>query len=362
MNARILLLALAVPVATAQEAVGEFGADRQPMPAEMAPRAPYELLLDVENTGNGLVAVGTRGHALHSRDGLTWEQARVPVRATLTAVDFVDGEYGWAVGHAATIIATEDGGGTWRLQYYRPELRQAFLDVMFFDRRRGLAIGAYDMFYKTEDGGETWTEYEPPLSLGEWHLNGIVRLGDGTLVIAGETGLLSKSTDGGETWQLIEGPYAGTYFGIERLGARGVLLYGLRGHAFVIDDIAKAPELPPDTELGYEFNLPPGMRGGDEETPGAGEEDTGEESAWRRVENAPSVLSLFGATATASGGYILTGVNGVIWESRDRGAGVKPLANTRDGSLADVVETDDGNLVFVGDNGAFLYRRAETSR
>lgn len=355
------LLVLAVSATPAQDRVDGNSADANPMPAEMTPRAPYELLLDVENTGDGLVAVGARGHALYSGDGLTWKQGEVPVRETLTAVDFVDGKHGWAVGHVATIIATDDGGRTWRLQHYEPDLEQPFLDVMFFDRDRGFAIGAYDMFYKTDDGGETWTEYQPTLSLGEWHLNDIVRLEDGTLVIAGETGLLSKSRDGGETWQLVEGPYSGTYFGIERLGDRGVLVYGLRGNAFVIDDIAKAPELPPDTELGYRFDLPPSMRGGDEETADrpAEAEPPAEGAGWRKVGNAGSVLSLFGGTTTAAGGYILAGVNGVIWESRDRGPGVEPLANTREGSLSGVAEMDNGDLVFVGDDGAFLYRRAE---
>ncbi|WP_353251947.1 YCF48-related protein [Salinisphaera sp. PC39] len=369
-----LMLALAggsLPVAAQEN--GEYGADADnPMPAEMMPRAPYELLLDVENTGDGVVAVGARGHALHSDDGLTWEQGKVPVRATLTAVDFVDGKHGWAVGHAATIIATEDGGKTWELQNYEPELEQPFLDVLFFDRERGLAIGAYDMFYKTEDGGETWTEYEPTLSMGEWHLNAITRLDDGTLVIAGETGLLSKSTDGGETWQLIEGPYSGTYFGVEQLGPRGLLLYGLRGHAFVIDDIAKAAELPADTDLGYKFKTPPTMSSGGGETSTAEDKEAAkaeaerqqaearaQESAWQVVDNAPSVLSLFGGTTLAGGGYVLVGVNGVIWESRDRGPDVEPLANTREGSLSDVTELDNGDLVFVGDNGAFLYRRAD---
>ncbi len=365
----LLLVATGGPVALAQE---EAAAEApQPKPAEMAPRAPFELLLDVEPRGNGFVAVGVRGHALTSEDGLTWTQAPVPVRATLTAVDFVDDKRGWAVGHAATILATTDGGKSWTLQNFEPSLETPFLDVVFTDANTGFAIGAYDLFYKTTDGGETWTEYEPQLSMGGWHLNSMVALDDGTLVIAGETGLLSKSTDGGETWNLIEAPYSGTFFGIRQLGPQGLLLFGLRGHAFVTDDVASLPVLPPDTDLGYQFKLPPSMEKDDEEDDDAGE---GEEDAlaaaerkaakekaaksnWEVVENADSVLSLFGGTQTADGGYVLVGVNGRIWASDDRGPQTRRLPNPREGGLTDAVETPDGNLVIVGENGAFLYKR-----
>lgn len=358
-----------------------------PRPAEIMPQAPYELLLDVVNKGDGFVAVGARGDIVLSEDGLHWDQAQVPVRATLTAVDFVDKQHGWAVGHAASIVATKDGGKTWQLQHFDPGLETPFLDVKFFDEKNGFAIGAYDLFYKTHDGGKTWTEYEQPLSVGEWHLNSIAKLGDGTLVIAGETGLLSRSTDGGKTWQLIKGPYTGSYFGIEPFGKKGVLLFGLRGNAYLTKDISQVETLPPDTDLGYKFKKPPTMSGGSDE--GGGSEGGGGQqqnqptseaekkkaalaaaereqakkktakSAWELIKNNSSYLSLMGGTTTQEGGYILVGVNGVIWESDDDSPEVHKLPNTQDGGLSAVAETDDGNLVMVGENGAFLYKRAQ---
>lgn len=367
----LLLTVAGGPVAQAQEE--DASEAPAPKPAEMAPRAPFELLLDVERRGDGFAAVGVRGHALTSEDGLNWTQAEVPVRATLTAVDFVDEDRGWAVGHAATILATTDGGRTWTIQNYEPSLETPFLDVVFTDDQTGFAVGAYDLFYKTRDGGETWTEYEPQLSMGGWHLNSMVALDDGTLVIAGETGLLSKSTDGGETWDLIEAPYSGTFFGIRQLGPQGLLLFGLRGHAFVTDDVASLPVLPPDTDLGYQFKLPPSMEKDAEEAKESGgaeaeeealaeaerkaAEEKAAESEWDVVDNDKSVLSLFGGTQTADGGYVLVGVNGRIWISDDGGTKARRLPNPREGGLTDVVETADGDLLFVGENGAFLYKR-----
>lgn len=355
----------------------------EPHPADIEPRAPYELLLDVTRRGDkGFVAVGARGHILVSEDGINWEQKPGPVRAMLTAVSFINDKKGWAVGHDSVIIATTDGGETWTLQNRDTEVGDPFLDVEFFDENRGFAIGVFDMFYTTDDGGKTWVEYEEPLSLGEWHLNSIARLNDGTMVIVGETGLMSRSSDGGETWELIKGPYTGSYFGVKPLGEKGAVVFGLRGHAFVTDDISLSRVLPPDTDLGYKFKKPPTMTdtgtgsdsdsGGDAPPKSAEEvaaeqaklereqaEKAAAESAWEVVKNDPSVLSLFGATKTNDGGYVIVGTNGVIWGSDNHDANVELLPNTKDGGLSGVAETDDGNLVLVGEAGVYLYKRAK---
>lgn len=373
-------------VALAQD---EEAANTDPRPAEIMPRAPFELLLDVRPRGEaGYVAVGARGHILLSADGTDWKQVPSPVRANLNAVEFVDDSHGWAVGHAATILHTSDGGQTWNVQHFDPELETPFLDVAFLDRDRGFAVGAYDLFYVTDDGGQTWDEYPEPLSAGEWHLNSIARLGNGDLVIAGETGLLTRSQDGGETWELIEGPYTGTYFGIKAMGETGAILYGLRGHAFVTNDLTTARVLPPDTDLGYQFKKPPTMTDDNEGSDGSDAEDPEQEAAekvveestekkkealaeaerkqaeeqakqtaWEVVDNEPSVLSLLGATTTRDGGYVIVGINGVIWGSDDSSAEVEQLPNSREGGLTAVTERPDGNLIMVGEAGAFLYKR-----
>lgn len=54
---------------------------------------------------------------LHSPDaGNTWEVSRTDHPAPLQAIDFVDRDRGWAAGALGAILATRDGGRTWRRQ------------------------------------------------------------------------------------------------------------------------------------------------------------------------------------------------------------------------------------------------------
>ncbi len=53
----------------------------------------------------------------HTADaGRTWTAAPTGTNLPLYAMTFVDGRHGWAVGALGAIIATDDGGQTWRLQ------------------------------------------------------------------------------------------------------------------------------------------------------------------------------------------------------------------------------------------------------
>ena len=66
--------------------------------------------------GSRVVAVGDYGGVLLSDDGKAFRQARVvPTRTVLTSVFFLDAQHGWAAGHDGTVIATVDGGETWRV-------------------------------------------------------------------------------------------------------------------------------------------------------------------------------------------------------------------------------------------------------
>jgi photosystem II stability/assembly factor-like uncharacterized protein len=242
--AAVLTLPTVVVAQDEGESEDESETILRPRPADIQPLAPESLLLDITRAGANFIAVGDRGHVLVSRDGETWAQAEVPVRAALTSVAFAeDGRSGWAVGHDATILHTADGALTWTLQNFEPELERPFLDLKVFSDQHAIAVGAYGMMRVTRDGGATWNEVDAPEILDdEFHLNSLVELDDGTLLIVGEMGLMAVSDDGGAQWTRLASPYEGSYFGAVPTGDSGALVYGLRGTLYVIDDVSATTE------------------------------------------------------------------------------------------------------------------------
>ena len=218
-------------------------------PAEIEPLAQGSLLLDLAAAGARLVAVGERGHVLLSDDqGGTWRQAKVvPTRVMLTAVFFVDAQYGWAVGHDETILNTADGGETWTRTHFAPEAQQPLLDLWFANRVSGIAVGAYGAYFTTNDGGRNWSsaKFAAPAQAkhdgeaapdeGElppdYHLNRIVGVGN-RLYVAAEGGQLYRSDDRGASWRALPSPYEGSFFGLVPIRGEGLLAFGLRGHLF----------------------------------------------------------------------------------------------------------------------------------
>ena len=228
-------------------------------PAEIEPLASSSLLLDLAVAGNRLVAVGERGHVLLSDDqGTTWRQAKtVPTRVMLTAVYFVDAQYGWAVGHDETILNSADGGENWTRSHFAPEAQQPLLDLWFANRVSGIAVGAYGAYFTTNDGGRNWSsaKFAPPQPSGkdgprhdgalhdgerapdegelppDYHLNRIVGVGN-RLYVAAEGGQLYRSDDRGASWRALPSPYEGSFFGLVPIRGNGLLAFGLRGHLF----------------------------------------------------------------------------------------------------------------------------------
>ena len=253
---RGLCLALASLFAAGNVAAQLDPHDAANKPAEIEPLAASSLLLDLAVAGSRLVAVGERGHVLLSDDqGASWRQAKsVPTRVMLTAAFFVDGQYGWAVGHDETILNTVDGGENWTRSHFAPEAQQPLLDLWFANRVSGIAVGAYGAYFTTNDGGRSWSSAKfaappkaVPLHDGEvapdegpglqedgapdYHLNRIVGVGN-RLYIAAEGGQLYRSDDRGASWRALPSPYGGSFFGLVPIRGEGLLAFGLRGHLF----------------------------------------------------------------------------------------------------------------------------------
>jgi photosystem II stability/assembly factor-like uncharacterized protein len=239
--ASTVLLAATSPWLRAQEEAAS-PPPVKPRDAEIMPLAPKGLLLDVTSSGKHLFAVGDRGVILVSNNSKDWAQVPVPVRSALTGISFSSEQVGYAVGHDAVILKTADGGKTWALQNFEPELEKPFLSVLALDDDHVIGVGAYGLLYRTSDGGNTWAQSEEAVELleGELHLNKIAKLANGNLLIVGEQGTMGLSTDGGETWQKLESPYDGSLFGAQQHGPNGAIVYGLRGNVFKCDDVAAA--------------------------------------------------------------------------------------------------------------------------
>ncbi|ESP93318.1 hypothetical protein N483_26480 [Pseudoalteromonas luteoviolacea NCIMB 1944] len=225
------------------------------------------LLTDITYSGDRLVAVGKHGTIVFSDDGSSWQQAHVPIQSLLTAVDFTTAERGWACGHDASILHTTDGGVSWQIQQYLPDLEKPCLDIEFVNDKQGFAIGAYGMMYQTQDGGKSWNKrflsefvhpddvdylaelkqddpqaYEDETQFILPHFNRMLIDGQ-NIYLVGEMGLFAVSHDLGVTWERQEEFYSGSLFAVNKNQHSELIVAGLRGNTFqsASDDISFTP-------------------------------------------------------------------------------------------------------------------------
>ncbi|SEI51479.1 YCF48-related protein [Pseudomonas sp. NFACC07-1] len=306
-------------------------------------RASMAPLMAVARLTNGrLVAVGRRGIIVYTNERQEWQQAQVPTSADLVALDFIDADRGWAVGHGGVVLSTTDGGRSWRKQidgrqivdllidHYQAlaqtgdEKAQAalldaqglkesgpgwpLLDVWFADARVGYVVGAYNLALRTDDGGQHWTvisdQLENPLGM---HLTSIHSV-DHELYITGEQGLLLRRQ--GEHFVAISTPYTGTFFGL--LARPGLLLaYGLRGNAFISRDAG---------------------------------------SSWQTVQTGTQ-NTLTAGTILPDRSLVLTSLSGEILLSRDDGMSFQRIGTDHPMPLYGVSADTDQRLVLAGGRG-----------
>ncbi|HUR39673.1 MAG TPA: YCF48-related protein [Verrucomicrobiae bacterium] len=333
-----LLLVFAAAPGLAQDEGSEApdpAKGEKPQPAMTAPLAGKRTLVSVAQAGSRLLAVGDRGHILASADGKAWQQVQSPVDVMLNRVRFRDDKTGFALGHDAAILVTRDGGSTWTVAHFDASGR-ALYDVAALDEQRAFAIGGYGTFLDSTDGGATWTAREFPIGELGQHFNAVTRLGDGSLLVVGEKGLLMRSKDQGANWELIDSPYTGSFFGVLPHGEKGAIAFGLRGNVFVAEDVSRCAGLAVE---GYD----PYSR--QTVTDGAQLAKLG----WRLLQT-PTKESLFGG-ARGEAATLLVGVNGTVVKV-DPAATAATTPRPPDGDTLGEVVFLNGRWVAVGRRGA----------
>lgn len=277
-----------------------------------SPLAWKSLLLDAADTGDRIVAVGEWGHVVLSDDrGASWRQAgSVPTRTTLTGVFFIDEDRGWAVGHDAVVIHTEDGGERWTLQHDAPDLEAPLLSVWFGSEVRGIAVGAFGLRLETSDGGRRWQRAPADAVIEDRHLNDVFAA-RGTLFAAAEGGNVYRS-QGNASWSGLELPYTGSLWGGLALGDGTILAFGMRGHAFRSEDLG---------------------------------------THWSAIDTGTD-QSLIGATELDDGTVHIVGLGGTVLTSRDGGRTVTQTTLAHRRAIAAVVRGTEGRLVLFGEEGA----------
>ena len=331
---------------------GKLSVDVLNRPAMKSVRAETSVLLSVVRNGPRIVAVGERGHiVLSDNSGRSWQQVSVPVSVTLTKVKFAGPDDGWAIGHSGVILHTGDGGQTWERQmngvraaelvYQDTEARlkkakdagkttetlereltyaklfvddgpdKPFLDIYCKSDKEVFVIGAYGLMFKTMDGGKTWQPWMSRVkNPGGMHLYAMEKAG-GNLLIVGEQGLILRSDDAGETFYKLSSPYDGTFFGLDVLETGEVIIYGLRGNAFISHDH------------------------GDH---------------WTKLETGVK-LGITACIESNDGRLYFTTQSGRILTSPDKGKTIKPLPIEESFAFSDLLLMSDRNLVLVGMRG-----------
>jgi photosystem II stability/assembly factor-like uncharacterized protein len=160
-----------------------------------------------------------------------WYSQKTPVETHLHGIFAYDGCHVWAVGEEtegtnsqATIVATENGGKTWKTLSF-PQgtaVNTTMNRVLFTSKDKGYAVGensdnlqgAKPNFLRTTNGGETWTDLSANLPAGAANgqyndIEGLAAKGDDVWVAISmynyasfniASGVLLHSDNKGKTW------------------------------------------------------------------------------------------------------------------------------------------------------------------
>jgi photosystem II stability/assembly factor-like uncharacterized protein len=180
-------------------------------------------------------AVGSKGALLATSDGgITWKAKPRPSEDVLRDIYFSDELTGWVMCERNVyelktkddprtyLMNTTDGGESWkRVNIDGADVDSRLVRAIFSPGGRGWAFGEHGMIFTSHDSGASWTRLRAPtrhLLLGGTFIDDY----RGWVVGAGAT--IMQTSDGGETWHVSQLPdakgvrFTATSFVDNRLG------------------------------------------------------------------------------------------------------------------------------------------------
>ena len=170
--------------------------------------------------------VGDDGTIMATHDGgMTWRRQTSGTAASLRGISCAAPTTCYAVGQQGTILATTAGGATWLSR--ASGTGNTLISISCPATTACYAVGDNGTILSTSDSGETW---QGQISDTGNALNGISCQSIATCEAVGDEGTVLTTSDGGETWQrripgtgykliAISCPTAATCYGVGQKGA-----------------------------------------------------------------------------------------------------------------------------------------------
>ncbi len=154
-------------------------------------------VVDIEfrDPNHGVLLEGANVHVTHD-GGRTWDLGTGLERGCFE-VTFVDERMLFAAGNDGYICKSADGGHTWTTVHTGIS-KEPLLGIDFLNADYGMAVGDYSLVVSTVDGGKTWTRTRLP---GDMLLHGVSILDERTAYLCGTPEYVFKTTDVGATWK-----------------------------------------------------------------------------------------------------------------------------------------------------------------
>lgn len=171
---------------------------------------------------------------------------------------------GWIVTEQTTILYTENGGDTWRVQFTGEDF--ILKSISFCDEIHGWAVGEYGYVYHTKDGGMTWelqagyfgfSEETGEIEGGNY-LFSVITLDPNTAWVCGIDGYVAKTGDGGATWQSVTGGVPQTHLYTVNTDGNGRIVIGGAGILSVLnanDHKFIRSQAQPSVEYGWMYGI-----------------------------------------------------------------------------------------------------------